>query len=155
MASFGETLRRERELRGIELREVSDATKIPLRYLEALERNDFTFLPGGVHTRNFVRLCSQYIGADDNEMVNAYLYEINLQSQKGPTELGEHPAVISLRRHFQVAKGGDDRRRRRARIAVILVLFVFLLGLIAGGAFLVARMWTTPSPASPVERAAP
>ena len=41
MATFGETLKRERELRKITLREVSEATKIGLRYLEALESNHF------------------------------------------------------------------------------------------------------------------
>ena len=45
--SFGDELRRERELRQVSLREVSQATKISLRYLEALERNDFAGLPGG------------------------------------------------------------------------------------------------------------
>jgi len=35
MPSFGETLKRERELRQISLREISEATKINLRYLEA------------------------------------------------------------------------------------------------------------------------
>ena len=53
--SFGDALRRERELRRVALRDVSDATKINLRYLEALERNDFTYLPAGVFTRDIVR----------------------------------------------------------------------------------------------------
>ncbi len=38
MSSFGETLRRERELRGVSLREIADATKISVRFLQALER---------------------------------------------------------------------------------------------------------------------
>src|SRR2546425_511121 len=39
MASFGETLKRERELREISLRQISEATKINIRYLEALGEN--------------------------------------------------------------------------------------------------------------------
>ena len=46
MSSFGELLKRERELRQISLREVAEATKINHRYLEALERNDFVQLGG-------------------------------------------------------------------------------------------------------------
>src|SRR5262249_6788645 len=38
MANFGETLKRERELRDIPLRDIANATKINLRYLEALEQ---------------------------------------------------------------------------------------------------------------------
>ena len=53
--SFGEEIRRERELRQISLREVAQATKINLRYLEAMERNEFGYLPGGLFNRAFVR----------------------------------------------------------------------------------------------------
>ena len=55
MSSFGEEFKRERELREFTLREVSESTKISLRHLEALERNDFEQLPGGVFNRGFVR----------------------------------------------------------------------------------------------------
>ncbi len=80
MSSFGEELRRERELRQIALREVSEATKISLRYLEALEVNEFGDLPGGVFNRGFVRAYAQYIGVDPEAMVNAYLLEEQGQS---------------------------------------------------------------------------
>ena len=61
LASFGEELRREREIRGISLKEIADATKISKRFLEAIERNDHRTLPAPVFTRGFVReyaLCS-------------------------------------------------------------------------------------------------
>jgi cytoskeletal protein RodZ len=73
--SFGEELKRERELRRISLREVAQATKIRLRYLEAMERNDFTCLPGGLFNRGFVRAYCKHIGIDPEAMVNAYLLE--------------------------------------------------------------------------------
>ena len=68
MSTFGEDLKRERELRKIPLREISESTKINLRYLEALERNDFEHLPGGVFARGFVRAYAQYIGIDPETM---------------------------------------------------------------------------------------
>ncbi len=55
LASFGEELRREREIRGISLKEIADATKISKRFLDALERNDHMTLPAPVFTRGFVR----------------------------------------------------------------------------------------------------
>jgi cytoskeletal protein RodZ len=81
MPTFGEELKRERELRGIELREVAEATKVNIRYLEAMERDDFEHLPGGVFNRGFVRAYAQFIGVDPDAMVNAYLMEE--QTQKG------------------------------------------------------------------------
>ena len=79
MSSFGETLKRERELRQISLREIAEATKINPRYLDALERDDFRHLPGGVFNKGFVRAYAQFIGIDPESMVTAYLDEENRQ----------------------------------------------------------------------------
>ena len=54
MASFGENLRRERELRGVSLREIAEATKISVRFLQALEQDRVDVLPGGLFPRAFV-----------------------------------------------------------------------------------------------------
>lgn len=72
LATFGEDLRREREIRGISLKEISDATKISKRFLEALERNDHKTLPAPVFTRGFVREYARYVGLNAEEMVNRY-----------------------------------------------------------------------------------
>src|SRR5918994_7263406 len=72
LASFGEELRREREIRGISLKEIADATKISKRFLEALERNDHKTLPAPVFTRGFVREYARYVGLNAEEMVNRY-----------------------------------------------------------------------------------
>jgi transcriptional regulator with XRE-family HTH domain len=72
LASFGEDLRREREIRGISLKEIADATKISKRFLEALERNDHKTLPAPVFTRGFVREYARYVGLNVEDMVNRY-----------------------------------------------------------------------------------
>jgi cytoskeletal protein RodZ len=82
MSSFGEEMRRERELREISLREIAEATKVNIRYLEAMERNEFQHLPGGVFNRGFVRAYAQFIGVDPEAMVNAYLLEEQAQGSR-------------------------------------------------------------------------
>jgi len=72
LATFGEELRREREIRGISLKEISDATKISKRFLEAIERNDHRTLPAPVFTRGFVREYARYLGLNTEEIVNRY-----------------------------------------------------------------------------------
>jgi cytoskeleton protein RodZ len=72
LASFGEELRREREIRGISLKEISDATKISKRFLEAIEKNDHKTLPAPVFTRGFVREYARYLGLNTEEIVNRY-----------------------------------------------------------------------------------
>src|SRR5205085_6782814 len=74
LASFGEELRREREIRGISLKEIADSTKISKRFLEAIERNDHKTLPAPVFTRGFVREYARYLGLNAEEMVNRYNY---------------------------------------------------------------------------------
>ena len=81
MSSFGEEIKRERELRGISLREISDATKINMRFLEALEKNDFEHLPGGQFNKGFIRAYANYIGVDPETMVNSYLLELSKQEE--------------------------------------------------------------------------
>ena len=72
LASFGEELRREREIRGISLKEIADSTKISKRFLEAIERNEHRTLPAPVFTRGFVREYARYLGLSCEEMVNRY-----------------------------------------------------------------------------------
>jgi hypothetical protein len=72
--SFGETLRRERELRGIDLRDVAEATKISMRFLQALESDRADVLPGGLFPRAFVRQYASYLGLDPERTVAEYLF---------------------------------------------------------------------------------
>jgi cytoskeleton protein RodZ len=72
MASFGENLRREREMRGVSLEEISASTKINLRFLQALEAEDFAKIPGGIFTRSFLRAYADYLGLDTERILAEY-----------------------------------------------------------------------------------
>ncbi len=72
MGSFGENLRREREMRGVSLEEISNATKIGVRALQALEDEQFTKLPGGIFTRSFIRSYARYLGLDEEPILAEY-----------------------------------------------------------------------------------
>jgi cytoskeletal protein RodZ len=105
MASFGETLRRERELREISLRDIADATKINMRYLEALEHNRFEILPGGVFNKGFIRAYARFIGVNGEALVDGYLQELAAREAAAagaaptPSQPGLHrPAETPMRR---------------------------------------------------------
>ncbi len=72
MGTFGERLQREREMRGIALEEIAEATKIGTRFLRALEEQDFKKLPGGIFNKGFVRSYARYLGIDEDEAVADY-----------------------------------------------------------------------------------
>lgn len=72
MGTFGENLRREREMRGITIQEISAATKISVRFLKSLENEDFSSLPGGIFNRSFVRAYARYLGLDEDPLIEEY-----------------------------------------------------------------------------------
>lgn len=77
MGTFGEKLQREREMRGITLEEIAEATKIGTRSLRALEEQDFDKLPGGIFNKGFVRAYSKYLGIDEEQAVADYVEAVN------------------------------------------------------------------------------
>src|SRR5258708_5501743 len=70
--NFGERLKRERELREVSPNEVVVATRISLRFLEALENEDWEKLPGGIFNRGFVRAIARYLGLDEESLLAEY-----------------------------------------------------------------------------------
>lgn len=72
MDSFGEYLKRERELRGVTLEEISQATNIGKTYLKALENDDYDVLPAEVFIKGFLRSYAENTGMDTNEVLLAY-----------------------------------------------------------------------------------
>ena len=70
--NFGSYLKHERELRGVPLEEISGATKIHIRYLQALEENKFDELPGEVFIKGYIRSYANIIGSDEEEVLNIY-----------------------------------------------------------------------------------
>ena len=69
---FGEHLRREREMRGVSLEEISIATRISTRFLQALEGEKWEQLPGGIFNRGFIRAVAHFLGLDEESLVSEY-----------------------------------------------------------------------------------
>ena len=70
--TFGERLKREREMREVTLKEVTTATRIGPRFLEALENEEWDKLPGGIFNRGFVRSIARFLGLDEENLLAEY-----------------------------------------------------------------------------------
>lgn len=70
---FGQALRAIRERAGRSLREMADHTKLGVRTLEALERNQIDRLPTGIFRRAVVRAYAREVGLDPETAVKAFL----------------------------------------------------------------------------------
>src|SRR5262245_3590913 len=94
MPSFGENLRREREWRGISLPEIPRATKISVRFLQALESDRIDVLPGGIFRRSFVKAYADYVGLDPDRTVSDFL---NAQGEAAKAPEAPAPAGTAPR----------------------------------------------------------
>ena len=61
---LGTRLRMARHRCGRSLRDIAAVTKIPTASLEAIERNDFERLPGGIFRRAYIRAFAAEVGVD-------------------------------------------------------------------------------------------
>ncbi len=141
MPAFGENLRREREMRGVSLEEICSATKISLRFLEAIEREDFSKLPGGIFSRSFIRSYARYLGLDEERVVAEF-------------QLAARPqADFDLHR---MTAGNSSSGRQSARTPLIGTLVAVIL--LAGGYVLFRysrRAAEAPVPPPPASVEAP
>ncbi len=69
IATVGAHLRRERELRGVDLEEVSRVTRVGLAYLEKIEEDLFEDLPADVYTRGYIRAYARFLGTDADHCI--------------------------------------------------------------------------------------
>jgi cytoskeletal protein RodZ len=70
--SLGEQLRQARLARGVNLREVSEQTRITMRHLEAIEADDYGSLPGGIFNKSFIKSYARHVGFPEARALELY-----------------------------------------------------------------------------------
>jgi len=118
MSPVGSYLRELRQRRGVSLEEIARVTRVAHRYLEALESDDFTFLPAPVFTRGFIRAYCQALGVGPDEALGQYA-----ESLGGGREGGPAHAVNDA---VPAAQAVEAARRGRGAVLVSFVLLVVL-----------------------------
>jgi cytoskeletal protein RodZ len=140
---FGEHLKREREMRGVSIEEVSAATRISTRFLEAMENDQWERLPGGVFNRGFIRSIARFLGLDEDGLVAEYALETHANADvKAPSQ---PPAEM-------------PRNWKPAAIALGLIVLLIagaVLGYHFYGARIAARLHRAPAQSGAAEQARP
>ena len=150
VGSFGEHLRRQREMRGISLDEIVATTKIGRRLLLALEEEQFELLPGGIFNKSYVRAYARCVGINEEEAVAEYLQA----AQEAPPDtrvIAQQHASIHSNRPVQ---------RSGFPLMPVLILLVVAAGGIGGWKLYQDRqkeraMRRASSPSSEMATAAP
>ena len=102
MADVGEYLRREREAREVSLKEISNATKISVEFLKAIENNEFEKLPAEVFVIGFIRNYARYLGLDEDDVIHMYkefIQERELNLEKNLSEVKRKkkiPLIVAI-----------------------------------------------------------
>jgi cytoskeleton protein RodZ len=138
--SFGEWLRRQRELREISLRDIAERTKISLRYLEAMEADRFDLLPAPIFAKGFLREYARYVGLSPDEVINHYLA---VQQPEVPEE--KEDTLIRRSRPKPVDPGQPPVRRTWSYGLVLTLAGLILLALVAVAAWLADKRRDQPA----------
>ena len=140
-SSFGDWLRRQREMREISLRDIADRTKISLRYLEAMEADRFDLLPAAVFAKGFLREYARYVGLSPDDVVNHYLSVNHPEEQ----DAGVRDDTKVRSRPKPVDPGQPPVRRNWSQGLLLALVGFILLVLVSLAAWFVDRRHDQPA----------
>src|ERR1041384_6829761 len=117
--SIGEKLRLAREARGIALRDISEQTRISIRYLEAIETDDYRRLPGGIFNRSFIRAYAKFVGMDEHAALEDYS-----RTMRERGESDDDPKV-----HHSLVYTDDGASANRSGLKTLILAIIILAAL--------------------------
>jgi cytoskeleton protein RodZ len=127
---IGSTLREARIRHKVDLAEIEERTKIRVRYLRALENEEWDLLPGPTYTRSFIRTYATFLGLDGERLAD----DFRRQQEELHLDPGgaREPQVFTPR----VSRVEEGSRIGPGLIAVIALValagIVFVLGITGG-----------------------
>jgi cytoskeletal protein RodZ len=132
MPDLGGKLKQAREARSVSLGEIAAATKISVTTLEALERNDYSRLPGGIFSRSFVRAYAAAVGLDPDATVDEFVVEMTRSEREAER--------IAHARRPEISKDDREFLERQQRAIRILRIGLLVLAVVGVG-FLAYQTW--------------
>ena len=133
MFEIGSTLRETRVRRKTTLQQAEDDTKIRVKYIQAMENDDFDLMPSAAYVKGFLRTYSEYLDLDANVIVEEY------RSRFEPNE--EHEPFGG-----NSALGRPHAHRRRNTLTFIAVICLLIIGVL----YVIGRGNSTGKPPTPL-----
>jgi len=141
MEQLGARLKAAREARGRSLRDIAGTTKISIAALEAVERNDFSKLPGGIFGRAFIRAYAIEVGLNPDATVKDFVAEVELHERNAAKRVRRPEVTIEDQAFLE--------RQRQAGRLLRLAIVVLLLGVIAFAIWRTRPLWSSASAPTP------
>ena len=118
MGSLGQNLRRERELRGISVEEISDSTRINSKLLNALEEDRLNEMPGEFFIKAILRSYAKCVGLEESTVLNWYYESSLLQEEFNKSQLEKKKPPQPLPKKV---------KRLMALTLIILISLIFVV----------------------------
>ncbi len=139
MNQIGKELKEIREEKGISLEEVAEKTKIPLRFLQAIENGRWEELPEEVYLRGFIKTYAEVLGLDGKKFVDNYKRS---QSQEVTPDVPEKEAEVGEEedqdQFLHVPEEDLEEEDQGQFLLIIIILVLVGLGVIG---FLAWQFW--------------
>jgi cytoskeletal protein RodZ len=116
---IGATLREARVRRRLTLQQVEEDTKIRVKYVQAMENEDFEVMPGPTYVKGFLRSYAAYLGLDARIILDEY------RSRVEPNVQPHEPFGGAS------ALGKPHAHRRRNTLAFVAVVCLLVLAIVA------------------------
>lgn len=126
---IGEVLKQARARAGLDIRAVEEQTKIRVKYLRALEDEQWEALPNSAYAKGFLRTYSQLLGLDGEALADAYRRQVE-RGRSDPTFLGDQ--VLERRRRAPSEQSGPRWPAIALAAAVLVAGGLLALGLLGG-----------------------
>lgn len=147
MFEIGNTLREARVRRNLTLQQVEEDIKIRVKYVQAMENEDWDLMPGVTYVKGFLRTYSTYLGLDPDVIIDEF----------------RSRAMVASEEHHEPFSGASVIGKplsHRGRNTIVLVAIVCLVVL---GAIYAVGIWkgggadepTTKPPALGIDSPSP
>ncbi len=117
METLGELLRKERERKGLSLKDIENAVNIRVLYLNAIENGEYHIVPGEVYLKGFIRNYANYLGLNGAEIVDLYR-----KNQTPPPQQVVKETIIPSKQYSPNTSKFFKNRTMLAGIAVGFIL---------------------------------
>ncbi len=126
MEHIGAYLTNGRTAKGLSREDISRITKIPLKFVVALEEEDFETLPEAVYIRGFVRTYCEEVGLSPDPVLGRLSQAL---PKEGPVHHTDNPGISLGGTPIRLSGG---KASPRSRMGIALVLLFVVLGLLFG-----------------------
>lgn len=94
MITVGEILKKKRLEKNLTFEEIEKATRIRAKFLQAIEENNYNYLPPSTFAKGFVRNYGIFLGLDPSRLLAIYRRQFSEKTTKVFVEKNENPKFI-------------------------------------------------------------